>query len=51
MHSYWLYGDDDFITFLGVNISVTIELRVFFSEKVNNFSRVVLNLEMNLQYK
>ena len=37
------------ITCLGANISMTIELRVFFSEKVNDFSRIVLNFEVDLQ--
>lgn len=37
-----------FFTFVGVNISLTIELGVFFTEIVNNLSRIILNFEMDL---
>ena len=38
-----------FFTYAGENISLTIELGVFFSEIVNNLSRIILYFEMDLQ--
>lgn len=37
-----------FLTMFGTNLSLTFELGMFFFEEVNDFSRIVLNFEMNL---